>query len=213
MASETPGQPPPPEDAVARGAAFVIDNWDALGVAEHDNVLHLPAALKRRTKTGGIAEVPVMLRNVTNAHRFKARVQSRALALSWGLDLDRDRDQVEQLENYAILAYAIRDPRTFDQHMASVDLLLTHYDTQSLAEIWGRYNVWVEMLDPRFGEMSGEQLWQVIVKVARQRTPAPLVELAGHEQFSCIVAMALAACSSPTRPSWVGSSETSTQAS
>ena len=209
MASETPGQPPPPEDAVARGAAFVIDNWDALGVAEHDNVLHLPAALKRRTKTGGIAEVPVMLRNVTNAHRFKARVQSRALALSWGLDLDRDRDQVEQLENYAILAYAIRDPRTFDQHMASVDLLLTHYDTQSLAEIWGRYNVWVEMLDPRFGEMTAEQLWQVIARIAREKTPAFLVSMSSVMQFTSIVSMAELALDSPKRPSWLQSSETS----
>jgi hypothetical protein len=193
-----------PEKAVAKAAAFVVDNWETLGVEEHDGVLHLPAALKRRNKSGGIDEVPVMLRNVTNPYKFKARVQARTMATTlWSLDLDRDRDQVEQLENYCLLAYAIRDPKTFDQHVMTAELLLQRYDTQALAEIWGRYNVWVEMLDPRFGELDAEQLWQVIARIAREKTPAPLVSMPSREQFSCIVSMASAACTSPNRPSWL----------
>lgn len=188
---------------------FVIDNWDSLGVEEQDGVLHMPAAIKRRNKTGGLDAVPVMLRNVTNAHRFRARTQARDFALSLKFDLDRDAAIVEEIENYAILAYAIREAKKpFDQHVPNVDELLRLYDTQSLVELWGVYNVWVEMLDPRFGEMSSDQLWQTIVRIAKEKTPVPLVSMPSVMQYSCIVAMAEVALNSPTRPSWLQSSST-----
>jgi hypothetical protein len=91
--------------------------------------------------------------------------------------------------------------------------LLQRYETQSLVEVWGVYNTWIDMLDPRFGQMDPEQLWQTIVRIARGRTPAPLLSMPGHVQATCIVLMASAACDSPTRPSWLQSSETSTPAS
>jgi hypothetical protein len=202
------------DDPVEKAVQFTIDNWHDLGVKEHDGVLYMPAVIKRRNAAGGSDETPVMLRNVTNEHKFKCRKIARGYAEKAGLDVDRDRDLVTEIENYALLAFAVRDARKpYDQHVPDVARLIELYDTQSLAELWGRYNVWVEMLDPRYGELSEEQLWQTIVRVAKERSPSPLVALVGREQFSCIVAMALAACSSPTRPSWVPSSATSMPAS
>lgn len=202
------------EAATAKGVAFVVDNWDALGVEEHAGVLHMPASIQRRNKKGGLDAVPVMLRNVTNAHKFSARTQARSYAVdTLHFDLDRDAALVDQIENYAILAYAIRDPKTFDQHVPNVDALLRLYDTQSLLVLWGVYNTWIEMLDPRFGTMDGDQLWQVIVRIAREKTPAPLVAMPGYEQFTCMVLMAEQALLSPMRPSWLQSSETSTAVS
>jgi hypothetical protein len=201
------------DEQVEAAVAFTIDNWEALGVQEHDAVLHLPASIKRRNKSGGVDEVPVLLRNVTNMHKIRARTQSRELALRLKLELDRDTDQVEQLENYALLAYAVRDPKTYDQHVPDAETLLARYDTQSLAELWGRFNVWVDMLDPRFGLLDADQLWQVIARIAREKTPAPLVGLRGAAQFTGIVFMAQQSLLSPSRPSWLASSATSTPAS
>lgn len=198
---------------VEAAAAFVVDNWDALGVEEHAGVLHMPSSIQRRNKAGGLDEVPILLRNVTNAHKFKARVQARELGLKLKFDLDRDRDQIEQLENYALLAFAIRDRKTYDQHVPDVESLVGLYDTQSLTVLWGVYNVWIEMLDPRFGTLDAEQLWQVIVRIAREKTPSFLVAMPGHAQFTCIVLMATEALLSPNRPFWLQSSATSTPGS
>jgi hypothetical protein len=202
------------EAAVAKGAAFVVDNWDALGIEEHAGVLHMPASIQRRNKKGGLDSIPVMLRNVTNAHKFSARTQARSYAVdALHFDLDRDAHLVEQLENYAILAYAIRDPKTYDQHAPNVEALLKLYDTQSLLVLWGIYNTWIEMLDPRYGKMDGDQLWQVILRIAQEKSVAPLVAMPGFEQFTCMVLMAEQALLSPKRPSWLRSSETSTAVS
>jgi hypothetical protein len=57
--------------------------------------------------------------------------------------------------------------------------------------------------------MSGDQLWQTIVRIAKEKTPVPLVSMSSVTQFSCIVAMAEAALDSPKRPSWLQSPSTS----
>lgn len=191
------------DPAVEKAVRYTIDNWDELGVLEGDGVLHLPAAIKRRTAKGTIHAQPVLLRNVTHDHRHKARHKAREYAKTISLDIDRDKDLVQELENYQILVYAIRDPKTFIQHAADLDTLLAHYEAQELAELWGRYNAWVAMLDPRYGELDAEQLWQVIARVAREKTPLPLADLGTPDQFTCIVAMAVAALSSATAPSWL----------
>lgn len=201
-------------EKVDAAAAFVMDNWDELGVVEHDGILHVPAAIKRRNRKGGVDEVPVALRNISNAQRFNARVMARDYTLRLKFDLDRDKALFDELENYAILAYAIREPAPpFDQHVASIDDLLKLYDQQSLVELWGRYNVWIEMLDPRFGQLDADQLWQLIARIAREKNPSPLAGMPGHAQFTCIVLMALEALHSPNRPSWLQPREISRAAS
>lgn len=193
-------------DPVEKAVALTLDNWEQLGVQEQDGVLHLPASIKWRNGKGGVDETPVMLRNVTNAHRFKARKEARAFALAQGLDLDRDKDVTDELENWSILVYAIRDAeKPFDQHIASLDDLTATYDTQSLVELWGRYNVWVDMLDPRFGEMTDEQLWQAIARIYTEKNPSFLVSFGGSAQATIITCMAALCMSSPMKPSWLHS--------
>jgi len=192
------------EDPIDKAVAFTLDNWDSLGVKEQDGVLYMPATIKRRNATGSTSEQQVMLRNVTNDHKFKCRVRAREYAKHAGLDIDRDRDLVTEIENYALLAYAVRDPRKpYDQHVPDVVKLIELYDSQSLAELWERYNAWVEMLDPRFGALTIDQLWQTIVRIAKEKNPSPLVAMPGHGQFTCIVLMAQQALLSPSRPSWL----------
>lgn len=200
------------DDDVERVVRLVLDNWQQIGVEEHDGVLHLPASIKRRNKQGGIDEVQVRLRNVSNPQRFKARTQARDWSKLLGLDLDRDADLVDQCENYCLLAYAIRDVESFVQHVPDGQTLFKLYDPQALSELWGRYDAWVRMLHPSFGEWDGEKLWQVIARIRGAADITPLAVMPGIEQASCILLMARAACTSTIAPSWLRSSGTSTPA-
>jgi len=201
------------DDPVEKAAQFTIENWESLGVEEHAGVLHLPAKIRRRTKTGGVSDRVVMLRNVTNAHRFKCRNIARAYAVELKLDAEKDADYITEIENYSLLAYAIREPKTFDQHVPGVAELVDLYESQSLAELWGVYNAWVEMIDPRYGQLTDDQLWQAIARIAKEKNITPLVGMPGFEQHTCIVAMASQALLSPSRPSWLQPSEISRRAS
>jgi len=191
----------------------VLENWEQLGVEEHDGILHLPATIKRRQKDGTLKELKVCLRPITNRQRYRCRVQSRHLAKKLDLDGERDTDLINELENYAILAYAIRDPKTFDQHVPNAEELLEHYDPKTLEEVWGRLDNWVEILDPRYGEYDNEKLWEVIAEISQRANITPLAGMPGYAQATLIMLMASEACYSPNAPSWLQSSATSTPAS
>lgn len=210
MAEEETAQSPRERKAdIDRVVQLVLDNWDEIGVQESpDHILHLPATIKRRDVKGGVVEERVLLRNVSNPQRFKARTASRAWAKELDLDLERDRDLVDQLENYSILAYAIRDAQ-FIQHVPDARELWKTYDMQSLGELWGAYDAWVRMLHPSFGTWDAEKLWKVIAKVRAGSTLAPLAYMPGIEQASCVLFMAREAALSPNAPSWLASSVTS----
>lgn len=200
-------------DDVERAVALVLENWDQIGVEERDGILHMPAVIKRRNAKGGLDETPVRLRVVTNQQRFKARTASRAWALKLDLDLDRDRDLVEMLEEYWILAYAIRDTDCHTQHVPDAETLWKQYDPASISEVWGRYDAWVRMQHPAFGNWDGEKMWQVIAQIKARSDISFLAVMPGFEQASCILLMAREACCSPNAPSFARSSVTSTRAS
>lgn len=190
----------------------VLQNWQAIGIEEHGGILHMPARIRSRKKDGGLVEVPVLLRNVTGPQRLKARTDARAWAKDAGLDLDRDRDLVDLLENYCILGFVVRDPDGHTQHRIDGRSLWKEYDPQSLDQLWAAYEAWTRMLHPSFGKWDGEQLWLVIARIKAGATLTPLAVMPGLEQANCILLMAQEACRSPNAPSFVRSSGTSTRA-
>lgn len=184
-----------------RVVQLVLENWDQIGVVEGDGKLHMPFALKRRAKDGGIKEERVWLRNIDNLQRMKARVRSREWAVSLGLDLERDRDLIDDLENYEILAYAIRDEQWVQHYQRGEDLFKA-YEGPSLQAAWAEYDAWVRMQHPGFGTWDGKALWQVIAKVKATGSIAPLAVMPGFEQASCVLFMAREAYNSPNAPWW-----------
>ncbi len=196
------------KEQIRRVVELVLDNWEQIGVVEGDGKLHMPFALKRRGKDGGIVEERVWLRNIDNLQRMRARTRSREWAGSLGLDLDRDRDLVDDLENYEILAYAIRDD-SWVQHYQRGEDLFKAYEAPSLQQAWAEYDAWVRMQHPGFGTWDGKALWQVIAKVKAQGSIAPLAVMPGFEQASCVLFMARAAYDSPNAPWSQPSSATS----
>lgn len=201
-----------PEDRIEHVTRLVLDNWESIGVEEDTGgVLYLPATIKRRNAKGEIAEIGVMLRNITNQHRYRSRARARQWAIDLGLDLDRDHDLVDQLENYEILSFAIRDRKDdgYIQHAADGAALFNLYMRESLDEVWGRYDAWIRMLHPSFGTWDGEAMWQVIARIKGGANITPLAVMPGIEQASLILLMARAACTSTIAPSWLRSSGTS----
>lgn len=199
-------------DDIERAVTLVLENWDQIGVEERDGVLHMPASIKRRAKDGSLTATEVRLRVITNPQRYTARTQARDWSKRLHLDLDRDADLVEMLEEYWILAYAIRDTDCHTQHVPDAETLWREYDPSSIAELWGRYDAWVRMQHPSFGQFDGEQMWQVIARIRQRSDVSFLAGMPGFAQASCILLMAREACCSPNAPSFARSFEISTPA-
>jgi hypothetical protein len=187
-------------------AALGLGAFGELGVFEKDGKLYLPTRIKVRSATGEAATAEeVLLTAATPDQRYTARTQARAWAAKMKLDLDRDVKYVDEMENYWLLAYAIRDRTTRSQLEETAQSLTKRFNDFSLKETWHRYNHWCELIDPRYGELTNEQLWQVIAEIASGGTLLPLVAMPGFEQSTCIVFMARAAVSSASAPSWLSS--------
>jgi hypothetical protein len=200
------------DDELNRVVQLTLENWDLIGVVEGDGIQHLPCPIKRRNSKGGLDDVEtVWLRNITNEQRYKARVRSREWAAELKLDLARDADLVDQLENFEILAYAIRDSEWIQHYPRGVDIFKA-YGPGELDQIWSRYDAWCRMLHPSFGSWDAEQLWTLIAKVRAHSDISPLAVMPGREQANCLLFMAREACCSPNAPSWLRSSVTLTRA-
>lgn len=201
------------ENRVQRAVDIVLERWDELAVIDHGGELLLPASIKRRQADGSLTETPIMLRNLSNPQRVAARRQARLLEAAMGLDPVRDQDLCDDLDSYCQLSFAVRDPAPpYDQHMATAEELWKAYSQQSMAELWGVFDRWRDTLDPRFGELSAEEIWRVIAAVKARRRIDPLAAMPSVAQLSCIIFMAEEACSSPNAPSWLRSSGSLTPA-
>lgn len=185
-----------------------LPDFASLGVIEGDDRLYLPTQIRWRKVDGSVGSDDILMTEPTNRQRFQARIDARVYCEARKLDPERDKDHFDNVENIALLTYALRDKKTRGQLEPSVESLLDRYPDSTLTELWGKLNKWVEMLDPRFGELTKEQLWQVVEGMARGNL-LPLVGMPTYAQSTCFSLMAVEACSSPNAPSWVTSSETS----
>lgn len=198
---------------IRRAVDIVIERWHELAVTEHEGRLYLPASIKRRRADNGLDETPVVLTLLTNEQRVKARQQTRLLEQKLRLDPERDADLCSDLEAYCTLSFALRDAQApHDQHMPDAEELWRTYDQPSIIELWGVYERWRDVLDPRCGEMTAEEVWRVIVAIKEQRRLDPLAAMPSVAQVSCVLFMAEAALLSTIAPSWVRPSESSTPA-
>jgi hypothetical protein len=188
------------------GDALALANFAGLGVFEKDGILYLPTSIKQRNAAGGVTVAcDALLVTPTTTQRYRARSQARVMGKKFDLDPALDREQIDEMENYCLLAYCIRDKQTRTQLEESAESLMKRFHDASLKEVWARLNHWCDLTDPRYGELSNEQLWQVIAAVASEGNLTPLVSMPGFEQATSIVFMARAACTSPSAPSWLRS--------
>lgn len=187
------------EKAVKVGAEL----FEGLGVVDGGQFGPLlPAVMRKRDDKGKLDEKPITIMTIDEPRRYKARVRAREWALKLKLDLDRDADLAGQLENYEIMTYAIREPKApYDQVYAKGEELFAAWKKGPLMEIWGLVNHWEDLNNPRFGELTRDELWDVVQRINREKTLRPLMLTGGIEQSSCIMLMAEAALHSPMAPS------------
>lgn len=198
---------------VERAFDLTLENWQALGVVEHEqHGLLLPSKLRTRSKEGRVTERDVMLMMVDRPRRIAARQRARKWATDLGLDPrfepdavqggGEDRDLVRELENFEIMAYAIRDAEPpYDQSWPDGRSLYSAFQTPApINELFAHLDTWTRLNDACYGELNPEQTWEVINRIAREGHPLPLGALDGVSQLSCTVVMARAAMRSPTCP-------------
>ena len=110
-------------------------DWGDLELLETgDGRLLFPAEIHKLKKGGGFETIPVMLRIPREPELRQARVQAREIAKKDGLDLDRDKDLIKNLEDICILCEACRNPKppheTFDPYPGDFE---KNYDLHSIA--------------------------------------------------------------------------------
>lgn len=201
------------------------DTWEGLGVV--DDATHgplLPTKILRRVASGEMQEVPIMLGLGDPAVRAKARQRTRAWAKELKLKdrqpvggalLSEDEDIIAGLEKMEFLALVIRNPTApYEVKYANGnDLLKTFKAPEVLEAVYTEQDFWQRMNDPRYGSLTGEQLWEVIARVAQEKNPLPLASINGVEQAAFIVRTARLAFDSPTAPWRTQQASTSTPGS
>lgn len=192
----------PAEDKVERALKATVGvNWAELGVVEHEGQLYLPVKIRRRKVDGSLDEKPAMLKCKLSDHRIKARTRARKWAEEQSLTAD-DGDLIKELENYWLLAFALREPKKpFDQMFPDGPSLYNAVEHQALRELWGKLDLLGDLLDPRYGELSDDEMWAVIERIALRGEPSPLAELDSLSQAICIAFMAKAASRSRMKTS------------
>lgn len=182
---------PARSDRIALLSKLMATPWSDLAAVEHCGRLHFPEKVVRRKANGETEEIDVTICLPRPDELRWARVNARKAALEAGLDLDRDQDLVDDMENVHILARAIRNTsEPFEPWVPNPAELERDYDKRSLSQMWAKMNALVNIVDPRQTEMSKEELLAVIAAIAKTREIYPLHALGQHSQSHCIVTMA-----------------------
>jgi hypothetical protein len=180
-------------------------SWAELEVLPHESGrLTVPCELRKRGPDGKVTATKVRVWAPTPEDHLKARVEAVGKFTKAKLDRVVDKDMFEQVEQLELLARCIRTfEAPFGQFVDTEEL--ARYDEGSLHDIQERVNRFKEELDPRESVTTEEQFWKVLFQIAKLESAAPLADIVGHEQPSCVVRMALEACSSPRAQPWLQS--------
>jgi len=172
--------------------------WKSLEAQEYQGRLLYPGKLARKKKDGTFEYIDIMLRVPREPELRKARVDARKSAIASGLDLDRDKDLVEDLENIHILSYCIRSSRPpstsqgpgFEQWVMSPQELEETYDRQSIMSLWQQLNSISESMSPSEDNISESQFIFMLSAMTKERSIHPLAVYGPDAQRSFILTMA-----------------------
>lgn len=168
-------------------------SWGDLEVLEHDGRLLFPEKIYKRNARGKFDGQDVLLRVPREPDLRWARVEARRMALDHEppLDLDRDRDLVDNLESMCLLSRCMRDPKDpkvefdpFPSHLES------SWDKESLLQLYEKLDRLTQVIDPRPEEITEEQMIALAAAIVKERHILPLAVFGPAAQNTCIVYMA-----------------------
>jgi hypothetical protein len=190
---------------VADGVLGGKRSWAELEVLPHESGrLTVPCELRKVGADGKVVATKVRVWAPTPEDHFAARVEAKGWLKRLKLDLAEDKDVFDQLEQLCLLARSIRTHEPPHAQFVAPEEL-ARYDEGSLQDIQERVNRLKEELDPRDSVTTEEQFWKTVIQIAKLESAAPLADIVGREQPSCVVRMALEACSSPRAQPWLQS--------
>jgi hypothetical protein len=165
--------------------------WGDLEVKEAEGRLLFPEKIYRRSRDGSFEAVPILIRILRHHEIRQARLNARVQAEEEGLDPDRDKDLIQNMEAMHELAIAMRDPKDplipFDPHAAELE---KHYDPDSLLQIYEKLDRFTMALDPRPQEISEGEIVALAAAISKERTILPLAVYGPVAQNISIVYMA-----------------------
>lgn len=179
---------------------LMTKDWSKLEVIENADGLLFPDNLYRRRADGTFEETPVLLKVPREYDARKARVMARKIAKDEKLDLQLDKDLVENLETTCLMSLCVlnakpgvdpRDGSKFHEPWVTDPLQLEkQYDRESLTQLWAKIDNLSHVVDPRPDVIGNAELLVLIAKIAEARNIAPLLVYGSAAQNTSIVSMA-----------------------
>lgn len=209
-------------------AAFVTE-WVAgktpadFDIMEFGGRVLWPDKIRRLKKSAGSAptfeEFPVLLQVPRFDEELMAAADAERILADRGIvrgKSDRYEQFLEQLEVFAKVARAIREPKPPHAQWRSVDVLIatkeTGIEVRELFGVWQRLEVYAKMQDARIAEIDEPLAVQMAYAITEARNLSPLVAIAGAEVDSFVISMASTLVRCLTDRSYSPSLATSTRA-
>ncbi len=204
-------------------AWFAGKTFEELGAIEHSGHLLFPDALRKRGPKGEEVRVEVMVRVPTDLDRSLARIDALEFVRDQAKSarnietVDQARAAVgpevfENLDTTAIVARCTFERKPPHQQFLLLPLLLASWPRSSVYDLFDRIDYLSDLIDPRMGELTEEQIWLAVGAIAKVRNISPLGAMRGPLQSSFIVRMADLLWNSAMRPSSSPSKGRSTRA-
>jgi len=187
-------------------------SWEDLEVLEHNDRLLFPSKIYKRNKDGSIKGIDVLLQAPREADFRKARVLARNACLKEKLDLDRDKNLIEQYETTCLLHLCIRNPSSPYEPLAyNPEELEQQYEMTSLESAYDKICRVRDLSDPRPSELSEMDCWTLVTAIATARNALPLTAYAPDSQSIFMLFMVDQLFNSPAYRSFLESQEVSMQ--
>lgn len=178
-------------DSAPHVAEQLLDkSWGDLEVLESSGYLLFPAEIRKRKTDGSFEAIPVRLRVPREPDLRAARVEARKAALDANLDLERDRDLIQDLEDIHILCKAMRSheppheefdpfPEHFEQfyYRASIMALLDQLENLS------------QLVNPRPDAIQDDEVMPLVMAIAEERNISPLAVYGPDAQAGFVLTM------------------------
>jgi len=168
-------------------------DWKGLEVLELDGRLLFSDKIYRRSVDGTFSGQDVLLQVPREPDLRWARLQARKLAAQSDppMDLEHDRDLIENLEAMCLVSRCMRDPKVPEREFdPSPEHLEAAWDKGALTQIYEKLDRLAQVVDPRPETIGESEMLAVVAAIVKARNILPLAVYAPAAQNICVVTMA-----------------------
>lgn len=221
-----PNPKPAPGDIPSWFAGKTMADLDAI---EAGGLLYFPESLRKMNAKGELVGTPVVVRVPTRRDRALARLD----AMKHVAEITKKKIETveqaqaaigaevfEEIDSVAIVARCTFEPRGVDagpdwqpQQFMLLGVMLGSYVASSIYDLFWRLDFYDKLINVRAEDISDDDFWSVIGKIAEVRNLSPLAVIGPSQQTNCFVRAATELSSYRTLKSSSPSIDTSTAGS